>query len=341
MTSNTWITQSKGIAIILVVLGHTILGYQSANMFVEYNNFLDYINFTIYSFHMPLFFIISGYSYFEFEKVNHNYEYKQLIKKKGLNLIIPYFVFCSIQLLIKLILSGSTNSNASIRDILLLPVIPQEQFWFLYTLFFIFLIVTFIDMKLNNSNMILIFLIVINILEIYMDNMIFAITSFCAYAVYFYIGILFAKLHNNTKFNVKMQYKIVGYVVIYLILNIFIYNFDVNVNIERVLSLILALVGSFIIISITKNILNNSNIKYINFIGRYSYEIFLLHTIFGSGIRIILTKVFNIHNVIIHLTLGIIFSISIPIIIAIISKRFKLLNFLFKPYKYIDKYQEI
>ncbi len=338
MTNNDWINQSKGIAIILVVLGHTILGFQSSNMFSEYNNFFDYMIFTIYSFHMPLFFIISGYIYFKFEKINNNTEYKSLIKKKALNLLIPYFVFCSIQLLIKSILGGSTNSGSSINDIFLLPLIPREQFWFLYTLFVIFVILTFIDMKLNNKVMLLASLIIINILEIHMDNVIFAITSFCVYAIYFYIGILFAKGYINKNVDLKNKYNILRIVLLYTILNVFIYNSNIDINIERLLSLILALFGSFMIIGITKSKLNN---KYIDIIGKYSYEIFLLHTIFGAGIRIVLVKVFKVYSIGLHFALGLIFSIVIPIVIAKISKNFKPIDFLFKPSRYIKNYQKL
>lgn len=334
MTDNSWINQSKGIAIILVVLGHTILGFQSANMFVEYNNFFDYINFTIYSFHMPLFFIISGYTYFKFEKVKSNYEYKLLLRKKGLDLLIPYFIFCSIQILIKSIISGSTNNSVSIKDIILLPIVPQEQFWFLYTLFFIITIVTFIDLKLNKKNILLVFLIVLNMIEIHMKDIVFAITSVCVYAIYFYVGILFAKGYIDKILNFKNKYVIVTIIALYSIFNIFIYNINININIERFISLILALLGSFMIIIITQISLNNT---VINYIGKYSYEIFLLHTIFGSGIRIILIKIFNISSIGIHFISAIIFSILTPIIIGIISKKIKIIGFLFKPSRYITK----
>lgn len=337
MKNNDWIDQSKGIAIILVVLGHAILGFQSSSMFTEYNHVFDYINFTIYSFHMPLFFMISGYTYSKFEKVKNSKEYKNLITKKALNLLIPYFVFCSIQILIKSILSGSTNQTVSIKDIVLLPIIPQEQFWFLYTLFFIFIIVVFMDIKINKKIVILITLVLLNLVEIHMTNIVFAITSVCAYAIYFYIGILIYQKSDNKILELKNKYILLINVILYIMINIFVYNTDLNVDLERLLSLVMATLGSFIIISITRLKLNN---KYINFIGRYSYEIFLLHTIFGSGIRIILLKIFKIQNIGIHFTLAIVFGIAIPIIIAKIAKKIKLIDFLFKPYKYINKYQK-
>jgi len=69
----------KGILIILVVLGHaiqsTIPDYQ--------HNFLFRL---IYSFHMPLFFLISGYLTLK-EKHDEN-----IIYKRGVQCIIPFII---------------------------------------------------------------------------------------------------------------------------------------------------------------------------------------------------------------------------------------------------------
>lgn len=64
-----WIDIAKGIGIILVLIGHISLNK-------KINNF-------IYSFHMPLFFILSGYLY----KNKENY-----VKKKTKTILVPYFI---------------------------------------------------------------------------------------------------------------------------------------------------------------------------------------------------------------------------------------------------------
>lgn len=66
----------KGIAIFLVVLGHTI----------EPGGFVAK---SIFSFHMPLFFIIAGYL-FNFEKYDHNF--REFFRGRIFRLLFPYFV---------------------------------------------------------------------------------------------------------------------------------------------------------------------------------------------------------------------------------------------------------
>ena len=58
-----FIDMAKGTAILLVVIGHVLRGFVAAKMYTEYINVFNYIDFAIYSFHMPLFFIISGILY--------------------------------------------------------------------------------------------------------------------------------------------------------------------------------------------------------------------------------------------------------------------------------------
>ncbi|EPJ4139137.1 acyltransferase family protein [Klebsiella pneumoniae] len=55
----TWVDYAKGIGIILVVFGHANRGLYSSGIYIspEIYHYLDNV---IYSFHMPLFFFLSG-----------------------------------------------------------------------------------------------------------------------------------------------------------------------------------------------------------------------------------------------------------------------------------------
>ena len=78
-----WIDQVKGFAIFLVVYGH---------------NF-PFLEKYIYSFHMPLFFIIAGF----FHPIKQN---KVSIKKRINQLIVPYFLWSFLLFIFWLFLGG-------------------------------------------------------------------------------------------------------------------------------------------------------------------------------------------------------------------------------------------
>ena len=80
-----WIDIAKGIGIILVVLGHTLVPQ------VRETGFAGFLWIFIYNFHMPLFFFLSGYL---FEKGLSHYTNKgKFILGKLQYLMLPYLIF--------------------------------------------------------------------------------------------------------------------------------------------------------------------------------------------------------------------------------------------------------
>lgn len=150
-----WIDSTRGIAILLVVVGHVVGGYTGNYGLPEYQRIIDIVVDAIYTFHMPLFFMISGYV-FGLKKYNWSMDnYVAYINKKAKTLLIPYFLFSTLQILIKLPLQGKIASVLSWKNILLLPIIPIDQFWFIYVLFFIFCFAGFMDWKVQYNSLIM------------------------------------------------------------------------------------------------------------------------------------------------------------------------------------------
>lgn len=105
-----WVDYVKVLACTLVVLGHFFQSLVAANI-LPANDLYQWFDKTIYYFHVPLFFICSGYLY---QKLSHVYNFKSWKKniiKKFILLGIPYFVFSSITWIMKVIFSGSVNSH--------------------------------------------------------------------------------------------------------------------------------------------------------------------------------------------------------------------------------------
>lgn len=79
-----WIDCAKGIGAFLVILGHTYYIPSSLKSF-------------IYSFHMPLFFILSGMTI----KVSDDIPWKQIIIKYAKAYLIPYFILSGMNLILQ------------------------------------------------------------------------------------------------------------------------------------------------------------------------------------------------------------------------------------------------
>ena len=114
-----YIDVAKGIGIILVVLGHVIKLNDLHDMDVVYD--------IIYAFHMPLFFLISGYCA-GMKKSFRDISFVSQAKKVFTRLIVPYLVWS----LIYLFLSGGIASAERYTAVLTLRGIAP--LWFLGTL---------------------------------------------------------------------------------------------------------------------------------------------------------------------------------------------------------------
>ena len=133
-----WVDNVKVIACILVVLGHFFQSMTQAGVLPE-NDLYQWFNQTIYYFHVPLFFICSGYLYQKYASVNDGKKWLKNVWKKLIALGIPYFVFSFATWVLKTVFSSSVNSQiGGLTDTLF--VHPASPYWYLYALFFLFVI---------------------------------------------------------------------------------------------------------------------------------------------------------------------------------------------------------
>ena len=124
-----YLDMAKGFGIILVVLGHHLTVSEAFTVW-------------IYSFHMPLFFILSGWLY---AHKKNALSFGEFVKKKSRSLLYPYVVFSILILLWKYLLYfllGSTPEKG-FPEIWIKSVTTYgyHALWFLPTLFFTEIIV--------------------------------------------------------------------------------------------------------------------------------------------------------------------------------------------------------
>lgn len=145
-TREKWVDDVKVIACILIVLGHFFQSMTKAKILPE-NDLYKWFNTTIYYFHVPLFFICSGYLYQKYSQVNNAKSWWKNITKKMLALGVPYVTFTVATWVLKKVFSGSVNNQiGGLGHTLFLH--PTAPYWYLYALFFIFLVTpTFNSMK--------------------------------------------------------------------------------------------------------------------------------------------------------------------------------------------------
>ena len=338
ITRELWIDYIKVFACVLVVIGHLLQGLNKAN--IQWNkNLYEYLNTFIYIFHMPLFMCLSGYLYNKSSKIKSINEYLDLIKKKFINLGVPFFIFYVFYVILNMIFSSNVNSQKGISDILNMLSNPIPPYWFLYALFFIFLFVPLFEKIFkNNRAIIMLIFSVLHIINFYIKTNIYAIDIVMEYAIYFYLGVI---LNNIINLSFELKNIIIMLVVFVFLANLYCYyklNNVLNINILNIAEFFLAIFGVLTIILFLKYLFQHKHkIKILDFVSRYTFPIYLMHTIFSAGIRILTLKL-NIVNFYFHFILGFFAGIIGPILITKLLEKSGFGLFVLYPLKTIKKY---
>lgn len=319
-----WVDVAKGIGIFLVVYGHMARGVYRADLGFN-EEFFVFFDRLIYSFHMPLFFVLSGI--FFLSSVDKRTTKNYIITKVD-TLIYPFIIWSVIQGSIQVLLSSQTNSSIGFNDVFSMFWRPQQQMWYLYCLFSISVFFLLLHKcKLLNFKYIILIFIVLNVSQLYDLRILMYITK---YGVYFLLGICIQQYNLFDKIT-SMPLKFIGVLII-----TFIISFSASFRESNVLlSLYLSVVGSSLVILIANKIKGPPS-KFLAYVGRYSLNIYLMHILCGTGVRIILDKLFHIDNAYFIFSMAVLAGVLLPILITKILIIFNV-NFLFTRPKFIKE----
>lgn len=305
-----WVDAAKGLGIILVVVGHAIRGLLEARILTETAS-VQYVDTWIYSFHMPLFFFLTGLFITRSAEKN---TLPRFLFDKVATLAYPYFVWSIITILLKTALGPLPTTPRSLRDLPLIFYHPIEQYWFLYTLFV--LSIGFKLLYLSRTTFWIFLAVAIAIhpgaTPLLLDSKVMAEVS--RFAIYFAIGAAIGSVHLR--------------------------------DVEKLNSGVLALIGIAGLSSAAGRILLPQDRFYpifatlgifggcatailisrskfappLEYLGHHSLEIFVVHTIATAGTRIFLASL-HVSSPFIHLVAGIVAGLLAPIALAIALKR--------------------
>ena len=320
----------KGYACFLVVFGHVIMGIRKAGIDIPLGTFE--LESFIWTFHVALFMFLSGYVY----NITGGWKSKgtriKFVLYKLINLGIPYLFFSVVYILINM-LTSSSNTQMEINNILFLWKEPVAQYWFLYALFMLFLIWSILSKWLKNWQITFVMLF-IGIIGHFCDFSFGILDSAISMALPFGIGTCLNKFYIDKKDNMAKILLICVHIIITSIIIVLRIN---NYFLDKIIS-ILGIFSSIALISIVQK--NKIIERILEKINKKSFPIYLLHTIFTAGIRIILIKL-GIENYAIHLLFGLIFGFICPYIVAAISERYAIIDVLFYPSKNIKKIKRV
>lgn len=320
-----WVDYLKAFACLLVVLGHLIQSLQKAEL-DGFENITGFIERSIYLFHMPLFMCMSGFLYNRTRKDFTAKSYGVFVLKKTINLGVPYFTFYCIFLSLNILFSSSVNTARSKSDFLSMFNNPMPPYWFLYALLSIFICVPLIEKIFNNNKYItLAFLAGLKIISLFSLTPVYFINSVMSYGLYFYIGCF---INDDKQTSLP---KCVAGATVWSIASVLLYLYrdGIEAHLLAFIKIIFAITAIIILTQIFRRIKKSA---VLDTFKKYTFQIFVMHTIFAAGIRILLLKA-GVENYAVHFIAGIIFSVYAPVIVSMISDKIVYTNFFFYPLK--------
>lgn len=319
-----WVDYLKGIAIILVVYRHSLLGIQRSGLNIS-NAFVN-ANMIFYSFRMPLFFMLSGIF---ISRSLAKRSVKEFIASKFETLLYPYFIWVTIQITLQIVMSSFTNSNRTLIDYTYIFYQPRnlDQFWYLPALFNATIIFVLIKKYTLKKWWLQISIgIGFYFLSAYVQNI-----SMLSDWMQFYVFVAVGDALSEIFFKPRIQNLFKNYLTLILATPVFVVAqiYYLNHQVTQLQFLCIALTGCFTMLSLAFIFQKLNFLSFLRIIGYHSLYIYVIHVMIAAFTRIFLMHVLHIDNAVVILFTCIIVGSTLPVIIYNLLIRDNIFWFLF------------
>jgi uncharacterized membrane protein YcfT len=309
-----WIDCARGIGISLVVLGHVLRGLISASILPR-SNAVAFVDAWIYSFHMPLFFLLSGI----FGPRNLDRPTGLFLDRELRAVAYPYFVWSILQTTIQLALAPYTNHPAELRDLVRIPWAPVMQFWFFYALFLILLFVHALRVLGLSYLQVLWVTVAIEVASGFVPLGPWSVAHQAVHnAPYFALGAAAGPSILPRARHLPARRTLLGALLGFAILAAAI---GANLGELRLADAVLALTGIASSLALAIGLERVGLVATLRRLGVHSLAIFVAHTLASAGVRIALRSFLGVESAALHLAAGVAAGLLGPLALAEFCER--------------------
>ncbi|MHA4843898.1 acyltransferase family protein [Flavitalea antarctica] len=331
-----WVDYLKGIAILLVVYRHVLIGIERSGIIIP--GILQTANLIFYSFRMPLFFILSGLF------INSSIAKRrtgELIFMKFENILYPYLIWSFLQISIQILFASSTNSQRTIIDYTYIFYQPREldQFWYLPALFNTSVIYLLLKTRLRIKTYIHVTIgLVFFFISPYLQK-ISMISDWMGFYIFFALGdvisVLFFRESSQKVF--KKPFLALIFLPVFVATQVYYLQFDeyffVNDFGGKIQFLGISLIGCFAMFLFAVQIQEWKSLTFLRMLGMHSLQIYVMHVFVASVCRILLMKFAGVTQPVTLLISGITVGVLVPVMLYNLFIRNGMLWFLFSLHK--------
>lgn len=299
-TSNKRIEQidiARGIAAICMILGHSFIVHPIDISAVGWCNAL---HIWIYSFHMELFFFLTG-------AVWHRTKILNYAKKKAMRILIPYVTFGVCSIVIRSLNIGAVNNQESAREGLFNLILHGGGYWFLYVLLFMYILYPIMDYVLLKMKSADEWILVLALSLMILSNIIkfptvFMLDSLVYYFPFFLLGKYLLgtrKFLSNQRTMTIVIEEIIG-VAAYALLSVVYSSFELLAMQQArafiMIFVIYCFVEVIVRVKVKKERILSSLTNFVSDCGRYTLQLYLFNGYLLVIIRTVLVSIMKVYT---------------------------------------------
>lgn len=316
-----WIDNLKLIAIFTVVIYHLLSGLVGAGILPS-GNMMTFILQTCTSYQVYLFFICSGFLYQELTKEQDARGYGKMLLKKLLALGVPYVVFSVALFAMKSIFKSSVNFDIDYNLFNGLLLGGFAPYWFLQVLFICFMLSPILKSRAGaiiRLGAAAALCVVGELIEHYSVFGVYSpLATRLAFSLFWFVFGMCVSW-----FGLQKRFSYAGIILLAAFFVLMYFSVFKGVSSEplNIVMIVLSTVGLLLLVG--KCSQGKSEKKPLTFLSGEIMPIFLMHTIFSAGARILLIRA-GVTNAAVHIIIGFAASVILPIAADLILRKIKL-----------------
>jgi fucose 4-O-acetylase-like acetyltransferase len=320
-----WINLARGLIIIMVVYRHAFEGLRNSGLDLSPYYYYEILNKLMYTFRMPLFFMISG--------VLMNLSMKKLglkdyVTKRAQYILYPYLIWAVIQVSLQNLLPQFVNEKTGWSTYLSIIYNPREieQFWYLHALFCIMVIYSVLKVKLKiPPGVHLAIGLVLFLISQYTYKqgiILYFLWDVIANYIFFAMG----DLVSGFLLNRENRDKIASKKLLLINLPVFIalhYYYLLNPSVQlSPFFLVIALSGIILMLNVSFMFEDARRLGFLKVLGANSLYIYLMHVMLMAGARVVMIRFLHIENIPFMLASTILIGLLVPVLAHSILNKY-------------------
>ncbi len=311
-----WVDSAKGLGIVLVVSGHAVVGLRDANLLPP-DHWLQTANYLVYTFHMPLFFLLGGL----FVPRRLETSARPFLQGLPARLLYPYFLWSVVQLTFIHLAGSTVNHPAPLtaERVLALAWQPTSQYWYLHALFLMHVVSALLYRRVWVFGLFVVALVALGSKDLL--GLPEVINSFCRFFIFYVCGVALGEhLSRGEAQRVGPGITTIA-AVGWLLLGLT--ALDHGVGYWDVAALPAAYAGALACVGLAHTAPVRAS-PVIRYLGRHSMPIFLLHVLFTAGGRIALHDLAGLRDGVLLYGLLLALGIAGPLMVFEAARRLRL-----------------